>query len=368
MGEWYDQPMPNSSLQTFIAHARSKGMDHQTIRMLLVSSGWKEKDIVEALTEATLDMPIPAPEDRGGAREAFFHLLAFVTLYASVVSVLVLVFEYLNRLFADPAFDYTYYDDSSFIRWFIATIIVSFPVFVWMSRIIMREIAKSPERAWSPVRRWLTYLTLFVTAGVLVGDGITLLFYLLEGEITVRFILKVLVVLVVAGMVFSYYFLALKLPPQDSRSSKLHRVFVVPSWLIVIGVVLWGMFVIDSPFEQRFKRLDDVRVQHLRTIQQEIYNIVYEGTDRYNNGRPYTRLPNPLPATLQEVVDQAQYQRPTIADPISGAEYRYIVDGTDFSLCAIFGAERDQEYDIFWNHPAGDHCFSFDALNPSSIK
>ena len=36
-----------SKLESFIAHARSKGMDHQTIRMLLLSSGWKEKDYDE---------------------------------------------------------------------------------------------------------------------------------------------------------------------------------------------------------------------------------------------------------------------------------------------------------------------------------
>lgn len=355
--------MHNLSLQQFIAHARSKGLDHQTIRMLLLSSGWKEKDIVEAVSEATLDMPIPAPEDRGGAREAFFHLLAFVTLYTSVVSVLVLLFEYLNRLFPDVAFDNSYYDDTSFIRWFIATLIVSFPVFAWMSRIIVREIARSPERAWSPVRRWLTYLTLFVTAGVLVGDGITLLFYLLEGEISVRFILKVLVVLAVAGMVFTYYFLALKTPAHDALSSRLNRGFATPACVIVLGVIVWGMFFAGTPFSQRLKRLDDVRVQNLREIQTEIYNIVYEGTDRYNAGEPRTRLPHPLPISLDEVVEKAQYQRPTITDPVTGDPYTYIVDGTRFELCATFDTVRTQEYDLFWDHPAGNHCYAFDALD-----
>ena len=356
--------MQNPSLQHFIAHARSKGMDHQTIRMLLLSSGWKEKDIVEALTEATLDMPVPAPEDRGGAREAFFHLLAFVTLYASVISVLFLLFEFLNRLFPDAAFDYTYYDDSSSIRWFMAVIIVSFPIFVWMSRIIQREIAKSPERAWSPVRRWLTYLTLFVTAGVLVGDGITLLFYLLQGEITVRFILKVLAVLGVAGMVFSYYFLALKSSANRLQASKLNRAYGAPAWVIAIAVVMWGMIVAGTPMEQRLVRLDERRVNDMRSIQQEIYNIAYEGSDRYNNGKPYTRLPHPLPATLDDVVAKALNVRPSITDPSTGAAYEYEPKATSFSLCATFDTVQDKDYDVFWNHPAGRHCFEFNALDP----
>lgn len=352
------------TLQEFIAHARSKGMDHQTIRMLLLSSGWKEKDIVEGLTEATLDMPVPAPEDRGGAREAFFHLLAFVTLYSSVISVLFLIFEYLNRLFPDAAFDYTYYDDSSSIRWFMAVIIVSFPIFVWMSRIIQREIARSPERAWSPVRRWLTYLTLFVTAGVLVGDGITLLFYLLQGEITIRFILKVLAVLGVAGMVFSYYFLALKLSAHDERATKLNRAYAAPAWVIAIAAVVWGMVVAGTPMEQRLVRLDERRVNDLRSIENEVYNIVYEGSDRYNGGVRPTRLPNPLPANLDDVLANGVNSHPTITDPDTGLPYEYEKDGSSFTLCATFYTVRDQDQDIFWNHPVGRHCYEFDALDP----
>lgn len=357
--------MQHPSLKDFIAHARSKGMDHQTIRMLLLSSGWKEKDVVEGLTEATLDMPVPAPEDRGGAREAFFHLLAFVTLYASVVSVLVLLFDYLNRLFPDAAFDYySYNDDTSMIRWFIATLLVSFPVFAWMSRIIAGDLAKNPERAWSPVRRWLTYLTLFITAGVLVGDAITLLFYLLEGEISVRFILKVLAVLGVAGMVFTYYFLALKTSPKDPKTVTMNRSFGIAACVIVAGTIVWGMFFAGTPLAQRLRRLDDVRVGHLRTIQQEVLNIVYEGSNRYGN-EAFTRLPNPLPATLQEVVENAEYNKPVTTDPDTGAEYGYVVDGTKFRLCATFSTVRDQDYDIFWNHPAGEHCYEFDGLDPN---
>ncbi len=353
------------TLKEFIAHARSKGMDHQTIRMLLLSSGWKEKDIVEGLTEATLDMPVPAPEDRGGAREAFFHLLAFVTLYASVVSVLVLVFEYLNRVFPDAAFDSTYYNDnSSMIRWFLAMLIVSFPLFAWMSRVITVDIAKNPERAWSPVRRWLTYLTLFVTAGVLVGDGITLLFYLLEGEISVRFMLKVLVVLGVAGGIFGYYFMALKLAPTDPHSARLHRSFAIGSAVVVAATIVWGMVFAGTPAGQRLVRLDERRVNDLRTIQQEIYNIVYEGTDRYNNGSSFTSLPNPFPPNLEAVVANAISMKPSITDPVTGLPYEYDTDGSEFALCAVFDTSLDQDYDVFWNHPVGRHCYEFDALDP----
>ena len=51
----------------------------------------------------------------------------------------------------------------------------------------------------------LEYMTLFVAAGVIIGDVVTLIYNLLGGEITIRFMLKVLVVAFIAGSVFWYY-------------------------------------------------------------------------------------------------------------------------------------------------------------------
>lgn len=157
-------------------------------------------------------MPVPVPPDTGGAREAFLHLLAFSSLYTTVISLIVLFFTYINRLFPDPAVDLAYADVGmrSTIRWAIAAILITYPLFVWLTRILLHDMRQHPERAWSAIRRWLTYLTLFVTALALIGDGVTLLFRLLDGEISVRFFAKVGVVAVLAGMTFSYYFLALR--------------------------------------------------------------------------------------------------------------------------------------------------------------
>jgi hypothetical protein len=207
------------NLSDFVAHARKKGMDHATIRMLLLSNGWKEKDVAEALTAETLDMPVPVPPDRGGAREAFLHLLNFAAFYTAIIAVTVLYFTYINRLFPDPALDPSYrYDtpDFSGIRWSLASVIVAFPLFLWISRILLREMRAVPEKASSIIRRWLTYLTLFLAAITIMVDGMTLIYNLLEGELSIRFLLKVFVVLALAGLTFTYYFLSLQRSPRDS--------------------------------------------------------------------------------------------------------------------------------------------------------
>lgn len=206
----------DTRLQDFIAHARKKGMDHATIRMLLLSSGWKEKDVAQALTAESLDMAVPMPPDAGGARDAFFHLVTFASLYITVISVLVLFFNFINRLFPDLALEqYMYYDDNlSSIRWSMAAIIVTFPLFLWMSRLLLKEMQMHHEKAWSGVRRWLTYLTLFVAAMALIGDFVTLVFQLLEGELSIRFLLKVFIVALVAGLTFTYYLYSIRAYPS----------------------------------------------------------------------------------------------------------------------------------------------------------
>ncbi len=199
-----------ASLQSFITHARDKGMDHSTIRMILLSAGWKEKDVAQALSAQSLEMPVPVPPDIGGARDAFFHLLTFACLYTCVISLFMLFFTYIDNALPDAAVDSYFTDDFSGVRWSLAALIVSYPLFFFLSRKMLQEMRTHPEKAWSGVRRWLTYLTLFIAALVMLGDGITLLYNLLQGELSLRFILKVLVVLLLSGCTFTYYFLALR--------------------------------------------------------------------------------------------------------------------------------------------------------------
>lgn len=71
----------DEKLIRFVDHARDKGMDHATIRHLLLSAGWKEKDVAEVFRTRDLELPIPEPTGVGSDRDAFFHLLAFTTLH-----------------------------------------------------------------------------------------------------------------------------------------------------------------------------------------------------------------------------------------------------------------------------------------------
>lgn len=349
----------STNLTEFIEHARKKGMDHQTIRILLLSAGWKEKDIVQAMSKEALEMPVPVPPDAGGARDAFFHLLMFVSLFTTAISSVTLLFQYINRWLPDAAFeDYYSYDDGSGVRWGMAALLVSFPLFLWISRIVHSEIAQHPEKAGSGIRRWLTYITLFVAASTLMGDAITLVFYLLNGELSLRFILKVLVILYVAGSGFYYFYRGMKLTPGSKEWKAHNGLFRILSIISVLLVFALGFLIAGSPQSERMRRLDEQRINDLRTIQQEIRNITLD----MSSASTVQRLP--LPADLKTVQQQAVYAQPDIADPVSGTPYTYTVKSESmYELCAVFDTTRDQEFDIFWNHPAGEHCFNIDVMD-----
>lgn len=357
----------NPDLAAFLEHARSKGMDHGTIRMLLLSAGWKEKDVAKALAEHSLDMPVPAPPDGGGARDAFLYLSGFAALYASAIAAVSLLFDYVNRIFPDPAMGDAARTQAWALRgmrWSLATLLVAFPAFVWVSRFLLKEMEVQLEKSWSGIRRWLTYLTLFVAAVTLAADVVTLVFFLLEGELSIRFLLKVAIVGLVAGLVFVYYLATVRMPARVVAASPMHRRFGAAATAIAVLTLVWGVAVVGSPGAARRLKLDERRIEDLTRIESAIDRLCLGPLPSRNEGPP-TALVHPLPATLSELAAASVEMRPKIVDPATGAAYEYRATGaSSYELCATFDRTRNEDDGPRWNHPAGRHCFTFDLLAP----
>jgi hypothetical protein len=194
-------------LERFVRSALSRGCTRQDIDKALTDAGWWPDQVRGALSsfaDVPFAVPVPRPRPYLSARDAFVYLVLFTTLYLSVYHFGSLLFELINRNFPDAAAPYNNGVARS-IRWSVASIIITFPVFLWTSARIRGEVNRQPVKRQSAVRRWLTYLTLFVAAVVLICDLITLVDGVLGGEITVRFVLKVVVAAVIACTVFGYY-------------------------------------------------------------------------------------------------------------------------------------------------------------------
>ncbi len=194
-------------LESFVRDALTRGCTREQTAVALAQAGWAPEQVKDALSAfAEVDFPVPVPRPRPylSAREAFLYLVLFTTLYLSAYHLGSLLFDLVNRAFPDPAMRYLSRLGDS-MRWSVATIVIAFPVFLWLSVRIGRELADQPVKRQSAVRRWLTYLTLFVSAVTLIIDLITLVDSMLGGELTVRFVLKVVIVALIAGTAFGYY-------------------------------------------------------------------------------------------------------------------------------------------------------------------
>lgn len=254
-------------------------------------------------------------------RDVFLYLLAIITLIVSAVSFGIVVFQYINvyipDIVSDPYFSRSSYFSS--MRYALATIMIVFPVFVWVSWFLKKDINNFPEKRELKIRRWLLYLTLFVAALVIIGDLVALLRSFLEGELSQRFIFKILTILFIAGSVFIHYLSELKDSDKEFKWIKTFDLVVI---LLVLGSIIAGFFIAGSPQSQRLIRLDERRVSDLQTIQWQLIN--------------YWQRKESLPANLNDLADPISgFVVPR--DPETGGAYEYnMSDGLSFELCAVF--------------------------------
>ena len=199
----------NEELSGFLKEGLERGLSRKKLEEVLLETGWPPDQVrggLSAFADVTFPVPVPRPKPYLSAREAFIYLILFTTLYISAFSLGSLLFKLINRAFPDPSIDPVLALERSreAIRWSISLLVVTFPVLLFVSRTNDRALQADPTRRLSEVRRWLTYLTLFVAAGFLIGDVTGVVYNLLGGEITTRFALKVLTVATIAGAVFGH--------------------------------------------------------------------------------------------------------------------------------------------------------------------
>ena len=291
------------------------------------------------------------------------QLAALISLYLSLSFLLVLAFGVINLMFPDAA-DSVWQIESNHgaVRFGIAMSIVFFPAFLVLTRLVNKARRKE-EGEYFALTRWAIYLSLLVAGLVLLGDLVAVIFAFLEGEITTRFILKALALLVVIGLAFYYYIL-------DARGywlkneSKSKMVGLVAG-LIALATIVTGFYHIDTPQTVREMKIDEEQKNDLQTIQWEIQNYINQETT--------------IPANL-EALNNA-FDLPEAPEGREAYEYRVTDNG--FALCATFAEDYKEEYygeyssyaydksmtepyivnDMDWRYKAGRYCFEREVRN-----
>lgn len=284
-------------------------------------------------------------------KDFFLHLGVIVVLYVVVGFLLNLLFTVINTAYPQVN---AYANEIPFISLPVAALIVLFPLFITLSWLTYRSYRADQSKKQLGVRKWLTYLTLFVTGAVIAGDLITVIYYFLDGrDFTASFVLKALSVVVVTAMIFGYYLFDLR----DKVMSSQRKLWASVSGILVLATIVVGFTVIGSPKTQRLLRIDEQKVNDLQSIQWQIVNY-WQGKQK-------------LPQTLNDLNETISgFVPPTDTD--RGIPYVYQVTAEKtFKLCAEFnlasrnttssinGAARPIQIglDENWQHGPGRVCF-----------
>jgi len=359
----------NQMISDFVHDALLRGVSREDIDQALRKGGWALKEINEALdayVESDLPLPVPRKRVSSSPKETFLFLTLFAALYTAAFALGSMLFDMINLALPQPG--EMAQPTIVSLRYGIASVIVAFPLFLFMCKVIARESMRNPGQRISPSRRWLTYLTLFIASISLVADLITLLVRFLEGDITSRFILKVIVVPVLAGGAFIYYLGELRkeetTPSVESgmtRTARLGLAGLTASVLVILGLGFWFA---GSPINARLLAQDAQRVQDLSNIARRVEQYYA------NKGS----LPESLAAC--EISPNTHIEQK--ADRVTDQSYQYgIVDSTHFKVGASFSLPSESDKVItrsvgpmgvispegqgFWAHGAGPKEFIIDV-------
>lgn len=344
-----------TELQTFVREALSRGVAREQIRASLAAARWRPEEIEAELArwaEGPAGLPVPVRRVSVSAREAFVYLVLFATLYVVAFHAGAILFAAIERWLPDAAGGRTWEPWRQAVRWGAASILIAFPVFLHASRTIGRSLARDPEKRSSGVRRWLTYLTLFVAALVLIGDLVVVVSRLLSGELATRFVLKAAVVFAIAGVVFGHYLGGLRGDEDEPQARPGNPWFGRVGAAGVVLTLVVALLQAGSPVRARTRELDQQRLRDVESIARHL--------------RSYYAQKGRLPGTLEEA-QTIPDAPPAMAegDPESHLPYGYqLLDSVTVRLEARF-ASRDSVGPYgdapsrFWAHPAGPHGFRF---------
>ena len=277
------------------------------------------------------------------------QLGSLVALYVSITALLTLIFSTINIAIPDAAAGSWEWDSSqSSLRFSLALLVVFFPTYLALTRVV-NQTRRESEESYATFTKWLIYISLLVGGLVMLVDLVVVIMTFLEGEVTLRFILKAASVLFIIGAVFCYYLKDAKgywqMRPQMSIT------YGAVATAMVIGIVVSSLYHMEMPTDARERKLDNEQVGHMQDMQWRI-------EDYY---RTNEALPENITAVYVNDVPKAPDGRETYAYNVTGT--------TTYELCATFAKPSQPdtqtrpvtppglEKNYNWDYKAGRWCF-----------
>ncbi len=261
----------------------------------------------------------------------FLSLGVLVSLVTSVISFLNLVFAVLEKKMPDVLNSFYQYGYNSYsfenARSALATLLIAFPVLCVLTYFWNKKKEKDLLEYDKVVKNWMVYVLIFLAVLVVLIDLIVLVRYFVSGEITLRFVLKVLSVLLVAKIVVFIF-----LPEVFEIKFKkiLQKGASIFSIVFFVFIIVFSFSVIGSPKTQRNLRIDERRVSDLQSIQWQVIS--------------YWQQKEKLPENLKDLSSPLSgFYLPVDPEFQKDRVYEYNKKGDlSFELCAEFSLPMPQ--------------------------
>ncbi len=199
--------MANSELDTYIASLREKKIPDSVIKTELLKHGWAENIVNNALMPVNNNINLPPPPiPRVEMWVALQYFILFISLYVSATCLggilHTMVDQYINSTGArNPSGIF----GAPLMKYYLAGIIVTYPIFVALFILLKKEIIKRPIVKNVKERKSFIYLTLGATFIIMIIHLIGTVIGFLNGNTTLNSIAHLFVTFLVAGSIFVYF-------------------------------------------------------------------------------------------------------------------------------------------------------------------
>ena len=202
--------MKIEKLYKYIQNERSKGQTDDIISQKLQYVGWDKKIILKHLIDEDIPRPDTSKKGKASLWDAFEHILLFISLYVFSITFGLLLHFFVNRYLPGVDEDFYRYGEQARqteeVNGYIAGVLVSFPVFLFLFRKITQRTLSDPSLRSEIARKLLTYATLIGTFIILLYQASRTIFSLLQGNITWNFVLHFLITSSISTIFFAYYY------------------------------------------------------------------------------------------------------------------------------------------------------------------
>lgn len=290
-------------------------------------------------------------QQNNSAKFAFFYMLSLVALVFTALPAGMIIFQIINKKIIDAISQNSVSFSPDQLKFAISAIIIATPIYYLTMRQIFKNLVSGALSKDSGIRKWLTYFILLVASVIMLGWLIAIINNFLDGELTLKIILKALTAIAIAAVIFTFYFYDIK-RENVAEKNKIIELYLYGSLAAVAAVFIASLFFVESPQATRDRKYDEAIVGSFSMIESAINSYYYEK--------------DKLPGNLDELTAGNYY---ITADDLATPDKKkieYKITGADtFELCADFKTSNKSEaerygyydyYDKSWLHENGYQC------------